>query len=117
MFSLLLAPTPGAVWLLEFLAVRVCPNGMGRKSLQNVSNLCFGAKDASDLFINQRMAQAKENFIYSLPKFDFSSLELVFLWRNKNTYMKEAIHVCWLLSKAVEQGAQMQVLGWMDAQG
>lgn len=54
---------------------------MGRKSLQNVSNLCFGAKDASDLFINQRMAQAKENFIHSLLnhlKFDLSSLELVF---------------------------------------
>lgn len=114
MFSLLLAPTPKAAWLLEFLAGRVRPNGMSRKWLQNVSNLCFGAKDASDLFINQRMAQAKENFIHSLLnhlKFDSSSLELVFLWRNKNTYMKEAINVFWLLSKAVEQGAQMQVLG------
>lgn len=61
---------------------------MGRKKrLQNVSNLCFGAKDVSDLLTDQHTVQALENFIRSLLnhlKFELSSLELLFLWSNKN---------------------------------
>lgn len=94
---------------------------MGRKKwLQNESNLCFGVKDASHLFTDQYMAQSKGNFINSFLnhlKFDLSSLELVFCGKIK-TYVKEAISVCWPLSKeAPGAGAEMQVPGWICAQG
>lgn len=64
--SLLVVLTPETACSLEFLPGREgLAKWCGRKKwLQTMSNLYFGAKDASDLFTNQHITQAKENFIH-----------------------------------------------------